>query len=302
LRKTLDRTRGNTSGKKGKVSDVSDKATSSGTAVYSAEFGSGLEKLSSLAEEKADLLSKRMKACTDCPHGSDSYCAKTVQGSHVRMTTTHIKSWAKAWVCVLCVFLSVDTEYYYQAAGTIGVSLELPPNTPLFTFFYTAPANSMVSPPQTTQALAPAATPTPVPVLSPALPTMTSPAGMPDMNTMMTLTLMQVAQSQLHLFERLGAPNPQLGMILAGPSTSGAVAIKPNINYPKFDQFFEDLSQECLDRDTGSILACLTDARIYRISELVAFTDTELTDIGLKPGDVKWLRRIVQRAIQVLSI
>ncbi|GJJ07140.1 hypothetical protein Clacol_001340 [Clathrus columnatus] len=61
-----------------------------------------------------------------------------------------------------------------------------------------------------------------------------------------------------------------------------------NIDYPAFDKFFEDLPEAIKAKcDTGSILAQLTDARIYHIDELEAMTDTELQAEGLALGDVE---------------
>lgn len=63
---------------------------------FSDEFGT--EKLSECKCEKYELLLQKLLHCKNCPHMPGSYCAKTLQGAHVRMTAHYVNSWAKTWV------------------------------------------------------------------------------------------------------------------------------------------------------------------------------------------------------------
>ncbi|KAF8500594.1 hypothetical protein BU17DRAFT_102457 [Hysterangium stoloniferum] len=78
-----------------------------------------------------DILLKRLTSCINCPHQPGSYCLKMVNNAHVIFTAQHVSSWVKAW-----------------ASGIMGISDEMPPNTPLFSHFFSAPTNSKVEPPK----------------------------------------------------------------------------------------------------------------------------------------------------------
>ncbi|KIJ33285.1 hypothetical protein M422DRAFT_264840 [Sphaerobolus stellatus SS14] len=104
-------------------------AIAAGLDSFSDEFGT--EKVTDCEHEKHELVLQKLLGCENSPHASGSYCARTIQGAHVRMTARHVNSWAKAW-----------------AAGTISISLELSPNTPLFCYYYSVPSNAKIDSPK----------------------------------------------------------------------------------------------------------------------------------------------------------
>jgi hypothetical protein len=81
------------------------------------------------------------------------------------------------------------------------------------------------------------------------------------------------------------------------PNSPDPSYIHGTTEYPKFDEFFESLGDRVVDQDLGSILGILTDAKVYCIHELMWYTDSELKDLGLAIGDIKWLRSEVKRVI-----
>ncbi|KIJ29874.1 hypothetical protein M422DRAFT_53979 [Sphaerobolus stellatus SS14] len=203
-----------------------------------------------------------------------------------------------------------------QASNTAGIDFHFPPKTVLFTGYYSAAENSTVDLGSTTNADA-KNNKAPSIISAPAASSRTialPKAGMVDLTTLLTVSLAQIAQSQMNLMQKFPGCL-STGMINSDvtPSTSmehqpiGLMTnacpsnslVKPWITYPKLDQFFEILSDGDIDgRDTGALLAKLNDITIYHIDELPGFSDAELKEEGMKMGDIKWLRKEVERALK----
>lgn len=123
--------------------------------------------------------------------------------------------------------------------------------------------------------------------------------GTVDMNSVLAMGIIQMVQMQMHWMQNVQGCGAAHGTIPAGLTSlqTGTLPSKPIHMYPKFDAFFEALSLENVDWDMGSILMVLADASIHCIHELEEFSDKELIDLGLKIGDIKWLRKVVRKAL-----
>ena len=115
-----------------------------------------------------------------------------------------------------------------------------------------------------------------------------------------------MAQNQMQILQRLSGnvgystdtlSPPSIIMENQAAANTSDSLIKPWVVYPKFDQFFETLL-DVDGRDTGSFLQKLNDIAIYRIDELATLTDAEMKEEGFKIGDIKWLRREVEKALK----
>ena len=137
-------------------------------------------------------------------------------------------------------------------------------------------------------------------------------SGNPDVNAILMLSLAQMAQSQMQFLQKL--PGSMGSVAPSGPHIEPSVArlnapimpadenstrdlAKPWITYPRFDQFFQSLT-DTDGRDTDTILAKLSDAAIYHIDEISTFSDSELKEEGLMMSDIKWLRKEVKRVMK----
>ena len=182
------------------------------------------------------------------------------------------------------------------------VSEEQPPKTPLFGHFFSAPADSKVDPPNMSQS---------PPISTLSLPNSnTSPSygstTMPDITTLLMTQIMGLSQIQTQLMrDMVGTPrrkisnSPNPGHTSYGTTcNSESITIDDSKVYPRFDEFFESLGDRTVDRDLGAILAQLSDAKVYRIHELRFFSDSELKDMGLAIGDIKWLRNEIKKAVE----
>ncbi|KAF8523520.1 hypothetical protein BU17DRAFT_63805 [Hysterangium stoloniferum] len=153
------------------------------------------------------LILAKLRNCPGCPHGDAAFCLKSKDGAHVRFTSARVKGWAKA-----------------LAKNVTGVSVELPPRTPSFEYFFTAAPGAIVHPPPDTPPLPPLM-PQTIPTVSsptPSLPTAacpTSPQLQPansfipasgstsiDLSLLITTQLMNISQMQMQMFQAISVP------------------------------------------------------------------------------------------------
>ncbi|KAF8495314.1 hypothetical protein BU17DRAFT_103637 [Hysterangium stoloniferum] len=230
-----------------------------------------------------DILLKRLTSCINCPHQPGSYCLKTVNNAHVRFTAQHVSSWVKAW-----------------ASGIMGISDEMPPNTPLFSHFFSAPTNSKVEPPKLAGGVrASEAIQIPSPLPSNISLNSSNMAAFPDIHSLLMTQVVGMSQMQMQMLQNmLGTPRRKVVSSPNPGATDGTIIVGDSTDYLRFDEYFESIGDKVIDRDLGAILAKLTDSGVYRVHELAWFTDAELKEAGLVIGDVKWLRNEVKKAMQ----
>ena len=198
----------------------------------------------------------------------------------------------------------------------MGVTCDMPPNTPFFAHFFSAPPNTTVSPPEDIMRPVPnipiAGVVVPaVPVVPTVLPmapvTAVSGAGTlhsistPDLNALLAAQLISMGHMQMQMLRSISKPT-QLSL---GPQNelpklldNGAIAIDADKTYLKVDEFFERAMAKDPSRNLRPVLAKLTDGGFYRIDEITYLTEDELTEkLGLLLAEAKWLLREVRTAI-----
>lgn len=195
--------------------------------------------------------------------------------------------------------------------GTLGVTSEKPPNTPLYAHYYTAPSNAKVEPPKIQAAVDKSFTKiSPVPSVEPA--SSASVACGPDLQTLVMTQLVQIQQMQMvQNMLRYGGPavagqgtNPIAPLFIQGLNTANSHTGVQGSGM-EFSEFFEHIrssSSGPFKRDLDKMMTQLNSAGIYQISELELFSDKELVDdVGMLLGDAKWLRLEVRKALGLYS-
>ena len=201
----------------------------------------------------------------------------------------------------------------------MGVTCDMPPNTPFFTHFFSAPPNTTVSPPEDIMrpvpnipiagVVVPAVPAVPVvPTVLPMAPvTAVEGAGTlhsiatPDLNALLAAQLISMGHMQMQMLRSISKPT-QLSL---GPQNelpklldNGAIAIDADKTYPKVNEFFERAMTKDPGRNLRPVLAKLTDGGFYRIDEITYLTEEELMEkVGLLLAEAKWLLREVRTAI-----
>ncbi|KAF8522700.1 hypothetical protein BU17DRAFT_86593 [Hysterangium stoloniferum] len=195
----------------------------------------------------------------------------------------HVSSWVKAW-----------------ASRIMGISDEMPPNTPLFSHFFSAPANSKVEPPKLAGGVrASEAIQIPLPLPSNIPLNSSNMAAFPDIHSLLMTQVVGMSQMQMQMLQNmLGTPRRKVVSSPNPGAIDGTIIVDDSTDYPRFDEYFESIGDKVVDHDLGAILAKLTDSGVYRVHELAWFIDAELKEAGLVIGDVKWLRNEVKRAMQ----
>jgi hypothetical protein len=208
---------------------------------------------------------------------------------------------------------------HLQAAGTINVGLESPPHTPLYTYYYTAPANAKVGPPAEISNIEDAEPssgsnlPTPVPTSTTlALGNEAATTSNPlDLNTILAMQLVSMGQMQLKIFQEFGTLVSWPTQTNGAPHVSNAAAntaalsqltrvtvIDSRRNYSTIQDFFGKVSAQDPDRNISFMVDRLSEGRILHIDELLWFGENDLKEtFNLHLAEAKWLLREVNKAV-----
>ncbi|KIJ42448.1 hypothetical protein M422DRAFT_254546 [Sphaerobolus stellatus SS14] len=229
-----------------------------------------------------------------------------------------LRNYMRHHLCSLTVPKPAKPKNTLWASNSGGVDLHFPPNTVVFKGYFSASENAVLELGSVGNA---AMAGNKNPGMAASLPNSFGAAGLGtlapprtaslDLSVLLTVSIAQIAQSQIQLMQKLpgsvgitsvpGSSDPPLPSLkypsVGSASVTSESSIKPWIMYPKFDQFFKTLP-DVDGRDTGAILVSLSDAGIYRIEELHGFSDAELKEEGLRMGDIKWLRKEVEKVLK----
>jgi len=121
----------------------------------------------------------------------------------------------------------------------------------------------------------------------------------------MTMQLFTMSQMNMRTLQFPVSGTPVSPASLPNNAVPGSPApIDDNKLYPKIDEFLESLISKDPGCNICSIMAKLLSAGMYRISDIYWFEEQELTaaNIGLLPGEAKWLLREVKKEIAKLQL
>jgi hypothetical protein len=207
---------------------------------------------------------------------------------------------------------------YLQSVGTLNVGPDSPPRTPLYTYYYTAPANAKVVPPAETSntTCTEPSSGGPLPAL--ALGNEPTTIGStPDLNTMLAMQLISMGQMQLQMFRNMfgtsvsqpnqASPFPQASNTTtntpASSQLTGVTSIESHRNYSTIEDFFRQISARDPKRDVGFIMDKLLEGGMLRIDEILWFREDDLREAyGLHLAEAKWLLREVSKAVAAENV
>ena len=130
-----------------------------------------------------------------------------------------------------------------------------------------------------------------------------------DLNSLLTMQLINMGQMQMQIFQSMfGTSALQSGNFLQSSNTTsnsasssqptGVTAINSHKVYATIEDFFSQVSAKDPNRNVTFIHDRLMDDGLYRIDELLWFSEDELKETyGLKHAEVKWLLREVNKAV-----
>ena len=200
----------------------------------------------------------------------------------------------------------------------------MPPHTLAFNYYYTAPPYSVIHPPDIDMPpphldMPPEpntynhATGAPAPMVASLVPaailpvaTAEGPQGGINLNLLMAMQLEMMSQMNMRTLQSIFpvSGTPVSPASLPNNAVPGPPAlIDDNKLYPKIDEFLESLISKDPGHNICSIMTKLLSAGMYRISDIYWFEEQELTaaNVGLLPGEAKWLLREVKKEIAKLQ-